>query len=408
MTKHIQQTATTIRRIKGRDTKTKTTIKNNKSQNKNTKKYPSTTRNLAIQPTLLTLEILNDIVLRELPQLKDIDVDEMTAKIAGIKTTELGKSQQQNKTTGKYIKSIVSALIPTFAAQNNNLRSKKIPEFIPPNSNYKDDVCITSKYNLKKLETSGRGAFGQVYKFKSGTKTLAVKVVDISRANENSFMKCWGGWSHLYTVEQMEKEATISKHLGELGIGPKIYDVFYCMSTSQTGKKKNKNKKVAKSQAKNDEENNDEENNDKENNDEEKTQENNEGKIKYYYVMDYMNRGSLNDYMEANNLKVLPDKYVKQIITKLEKMHAAGYIHDDLHTGNILVNEPKKGQLEFYISDFGLSNKLTAKLEDETKNLYDTLKYDGNRYKKTLELQLDYFTKLILNQYSVPAPTVNN
>ena len=124
--------------------------------------------------------------------------------------------------------------------------------------------------------------------------------------------------------------------------------------------------------------------------------------------MDYMNRGSLTDYMEANNLKVLPNKYVKQIITKLEKMHAAGYIHDDLHTGNILVNEPKRGQLEFYISDFGLSNKLTAKLEDETKNLYDTLKYDGNRYKKTLELQLDYFTKLILNQYSVPAPTVNN
>ena len=368
-------------------TKTKTIIKTQKSR----KSYPSTARSRAIQPAVLTLEILNDVVQQELPTIKEMEIDAMTAKIAGIKTTELGKTQQKDKTIGEYIKNLVSAVLTTFSAQSTNLRSKKIPEFVPPNGNYKDDVCITSKYNLKKLEPSGRGAFGQVYKFKSGTKTLAVKVVDISRANENSFMKCWGGWSQLYTVEQMEKEAAISRHLGELGIGPKIHDVFYCIGkdAGKNAGKPNDNKTANEEVANN-------------------SEKNKEGTIKYYYVMDYMNRGSLQDYMEDNDIKILPDKYVKQITAKLEKMHDAGYIHDDLHTGNILVNEPRKDHLEFYISDFGLSNKLSAKLDHETQDLYDTLKYDGNRKKKTVELQLDYFSKLILNQYSVPVPTVNN
>lgn len=329
------------------------------SKHSTRKSKPSTTRladNTQHKPKL-TLEILNDTVGIEYPKLKDMDPEQLQTKIDGIKETELGQGQGQPRALNKknYVKTLVSSLIQTYTAQTNNLKSKKIPEFKPLNGNYKDDACIIGKYNIKKLEPSGRGAFGQVYKFKDGKKTLAVKVVDISLANENSFFKCWGGGRY-FTVEQMEKEAAISRHLGELGIGPKIHDVYYCI---------------------------------------------NKDKIKYYYVMDYMNRGSLMSYMEKNN-NTLPDKYVQKIIAKLEKMHAAGYIHDDLHTGNILVNEPRKGELEFYISDFGLSNKLNAKLDDETRNLYDELKYDGNRIKKSLELQSEYLTKLILNKYMVP------
>lgn len=385
--------------------KQKTSHKNRKGEkSKSNKNYPSTASLRATPQPHLTLEVLNRLIQNELPTIKNIDIDAITTKIEEIKETNLGKTQRKHKQTVNYVKNLVGALINTFSAQSVNLRSKKIHEFKPLNGNYKDDVCITSKYNLKKLESSGRGAFGKVYKFRSGAKTLAVKVVDISRANENSFMKCWGGWSQYYTVEQMEKEAAISRHLGELGIGPKIHDVFYCISNdtaADVSKQKAKQKKTGtiKKTIKN---TNSNQGNSGLNTAANNTEKENPGHIKYYYVMDYMNRGSLQDYMDANDMKVLPEKYIQQIIAKLDKMHEAGYIHDDLHTGNILVNEPRKGQLEFYISDFGLSNKMTAKLAGETQDLYDTLKYDGNRKKKTDELLIEYFTKIILNKYLAP------
>jgi len=107
-------------------------------------------------------------------------------------------------------------------------------------------------------------------------------------------------------------------------------------------------------------------------------------------------------YMEKNNIKVLPQEYIDKILAKLDKMHKAGYIHDDLHTGNILVNEPRKGKLEFYISDFGLSNKISTKLDAESQELYNDLKYDGNPEKKSLAIQTEYITRMILNTYEVP------
>jgi serine/threonine protein kinase len=300
------------------------------------------------------LEILNKTVWTEFEKLKSLDIEIIKTKLEKMKETELG--QKQNKQYD-LIKALVLSIIQTNSVSLTSLKSKKIAEFVPPNGNYKDDVCIMSKYNIKKLESSGRGAFGKVYKFKNGKQTLAVKVVDISAANENSKFKCWDGWMKFYSIENMEKEAAISRHLGELGIGPKIHDIYYCV---------------------------------------------NKDKIKYYYVMDYMNRGSLISYMEKKNIKVLPQKHIDKIIAKLEKMHAAGYIHDDLHIGNILVNQPRKGELEFYISDFGLSNKISAKLDNESQDLFNELKYDGNRYKQSLAVQTDYITKLLLNTYMVP------
>jgi hypothetical protein len=317
------------------------------------KQTPQKNNNSGDNPKL-TLEILQKTVNDEYTKLKPLDLEIIQSKLDKMPETALGK-QQSNQYD--LIKSLVVSIIQTNSVSLTTLKSKKIAEFVPPDGNYKDDVCIMGKYNLKKLERSGRGAFGQVYKFKDGKRTLAVKVVDISAANENSMMKCWGGFNKFFTVEQMEKEAMISRHLGELGIGPKIHDVYYCV---------------------------------------------NKDKIKYYYVMDYMNRGSLMDYINQNDIKVLPQEYIDKILAKLDKMHKAGYIHDDLHTGNILVNEPRKGKLEFYISDFGLSNKISTKLDAESQELYNDLKYDGNPEKKSLAIQTEYITRMILNTYAVP------
>jgi predicted Ser/Thr protein kinase len=322
------------------------TKKNSKSSN--TKSITAKTNKNS--PTVLTLEILNNAIKKEYPKLKDLENEEIQEKMDSLQTTELYNKQ---KTNFNYLKNLVAAQIKTFNNLLVNLKSKKIHEFVPPDGNYSDDSCIKGKYSFKKLENVGSGAFGDVYKINHKNKKLAIKVVDLSKGeDEGNF------WSKHFNLKNIEKEADITRHLGDLGVGPKIYDVYYCI---------------------------------------------NDGKIKYYYVMEYMNQGDLQNYMQKNKISILPKNHITKIINKLNKMHEAGYLHDDLHMGNILVNE-KNGIPEFYISDFGLSNKISQKLKEETDGLYDMLK-NGNKWAptKTNNIRVELITKILLNKYIVDA-----
>ena len=80
----------------------------------------------------------------------------------------------------------------------------------------------------------------------------------------------------------------------------------------------------------------------------------------YMMVIQYANKGDLHNYLTLNfkeltwedKLSILID-----IAKDLIKIHQAGYIHCDLHCGNILQNESWLGSLKSYIADLGFSRK---------------------------------------------------
>ena len=71
--------------------------KHDSKTSKSGKHYPSTASLSETPQPQLTLDILNSLIQNELPTIKNIDIDAITAKIEGIKETELGKLQQKNK-----------------------------------------------------------------------------------------------------------------------------------------------------------------------------------------------------------------------------------------------------------------------------------------------------------------------
>ena len=103
-------------------------------------------------------------------------------------------------------------------------------------------------------------------------------------------------------------------------------------------------------------------------------------------------------------MKKLPANQVKTIIAKLKKMHDLGYIHNDLHTGNVLVNKKSNGNIDFFISDFGLAS-------DNDKQANEDQERELKRLKNYLETgswwggkdndKLDYLTKYIMINYDI-------
>ncbi|RIB04710.1 kinase-like domain-containing protein [Gigaspora rosea] len=79
----------------------------------------------------------------------------------------------------------------------------------------------------------------------------------------------------------------------------------------------------------------------------------------YLVVLQYANRGSLHKFLSKSKdltwklrLKLLED-----ISNDLAQIHKAGFIHCDLHSGNILINQYINRSFKCYIADLGLSRK---------------------------------------------------
>lgn len=147
--------------------------------------------------------------------------------------------------------------------------------------------------------------------------------------------------------------------MGELGIGPKLFDVYSC--------------KV-------------------------------DGRLTYYFVLEYMNQGSLGDYIDKNNIKKLPDNIIAKLSNKLQKMHEHGFLHNDLHSGNILVNK-RNGKIEFYISDFGLAENMKEEkidnLENELKRFKANLASLFSWNKDAEKNEIEFISKFILANYKI-------
>jgi tRNA A-37 threonylcarbamoyl transferase component Bud32 len=323
-----------------------------KSSNKLSKKNTNEDINSNKSNLLKDFKELTNIIKENLPKLTELDLQ---SEIEKLEQTEKYK-QQNNKL--QLTKNIIAGVLKNVRLLTRRLTSVKIPNYIPLDKN---DInsCIKAEYNVKnKLESSGSGAFGDVFKTKGKKYSYAVKVIDIDKQDDDAIWFNKGKPKDKLT--DIETEAEITKKMGDLGIGPKLYDVYHCDDNN---------------------------------------------KPKYYFVMQYMNQGSLDSYMEKNKLKTLKPQLINSIISKLQKMHDNGYIHNDLHSGNILVNKKKNGTLEFYISDFGLSENSKKQVQNDQeseliliKKYLETGRWWGNNEDKNT---IEYLAKYILANYEI-------
>lgn len=333
-------------------TKQKNTKKNNANldkinTNKTNTKENNIEKTMTKLPILDNFQSLHELIKKQLPLMEKMELSKE------IETLEKSEIYIQKKDIFPLIKNLVSGALKNIQRLSRKLTSDIIPQYIPLEKNDLHS-CIKAEYNIKnKVESSGSGAFGDVFKTKGKKYTYAVKVINIDKQEDSP----WNDGKD--KLKQIESEATITRKMGELGIGPKIFDVYYC---------------------------------------------NDDNKPKYYFVMEFMNQGSLESYMEKNNLKKLPANQVKTIIAKLKKMHDLGYIHNDLHTGNVLVNKKSNGNIDFFISDFGLAsdNDKQAKEDQERelkrlKNYLETGSWWGGKDND----KLDYLTKYIMVNYDI-------
>jgi hypothetical protein len=336
---------------------TKTVSQQHKHSRRTLKNNDQTTKQSSKQSTkqstkqLTNIKDFYNVIKAQADKIKDLDLQ------SEIEQLERDEKYIQQKSKLQLIKNLVSGLYKNVKFMNRRLSSKTIPIYIPLDKNDLNS-CIKAEYNVKKrVESSGSGAFGDVFKTKGKKYTYAVKVIDIDKNEDADFIFQRGKPKDKLTI--IENEAEITKKMGDLGIGPKVYDIYHC---------------------------------------------NDNNKPKYYFVMQYMNQGSLASYMDKNKLKTLKPNLINSIMNKLQKMHDHGYIHNDLHIGNILVNKNKNGTLEFFISDFGLSQNSKKQVQNnqetelmQLKEYLETGRMWGNEDEPTI----DYLAKYILANYEI-------
>lgn len=195
---------------------------------------------------------------------------------------------------------------------------KKNMKSVPYHKISKKNSCFKDYKVDKQL---GSGMYGEVFLANKNNKEYAIKVQKLNELiNDNS----------ISTFKKLNKEIEISKKMGELGIGPKIFDVYYC---------------------------------------------NDNDLFKLYIIMQNMSEGTLADWKSNPENKFTP-QLKNELKKKLDIMHKNGYFHRDIHDNNVLINN-NNGKIEVYLGDFGLSDK-----EDDIRN--EVLNFNKIELKKIL------------------------
>lgn len=174
-------------------------------------------------------------------------------------------------------------------------------EYVPSRSKSKG-ACLAL---FKDRIVIGAGKYGVVYNAVDTTESrpgfrYAVKVINIYP------------FAHNLLYENIVNEIEIGKRMGEAGVGPRIRAVHYCEQ---------------------------------------------DGGIVVMIVSDIMNSGDLSHFSRT---RAITTDHVNAIEKKLRKMHSMGYVHNDIHSKNILVNRTPAGGYEFFIGDYGFSRHDTS------------------------------------------------
>lgn len=181
-------------------------------------------------------------------------------------------------------------------------------------------------------ESTGKpgSSSGEAKPKKDKPDRYALKTIFITRATPKRILRTVGD------------ELTISKRMGELGVGPRVHKVHVC-----------------------------EEN----------------GGALVMIVMQLMDKGDIDEFIIGGGL--VTAEHLDQLRAKLKVMHDEGYTHNDIHPGNILVSAAPEGGTEIFLADFGLS----------TKNSSDKLRQnDLRRLNHVMRgLEEDFMRKILLD-----------
>ncbi|EXX64622.1 uncharacterized protein OCT59_014767 [Rhizophagus irregularis] len=93
----------------------------------------------------------------------------------------------------------------------------------------------------------------------------------------------------------------------------------------------------------------------------------------YLLIMEHADSGSLQNYLKENfNELTWEDKYklAYQLVDAVSYLHDEEIVHQDLHSGNILIH-----QNTIKLSDFGLSKRIKEVSEQEKSNLFEIVPY---------------------------------
>ncbi|RIB23640.1 kinase-like domain-containing protein [Gigaspora rosea] len=95
----------------------------------------------------------------------------------------------------------------------------------------------------------------------------------------------------------------------------------------------------------------------------------------YFMVFQYANNGSLHSFLSTKFQDLtwqIKLKILKDILLDLRDIHEAGYIHADLHSGNVLLDHRMSKSMQSYISDLGLSKMRNENVSD---GIYGVMPY---------------------------------
>jgi len=175
-----------------------------------------------------------------------------------------------------------------------------IPEYIDKKTSDVNNVCIKDyKYD----SFLGEGAYGSVILATKQGKKYAIKKLGLK--NYSSSVNSYN------TYDSLQNEITISKKMSKLGIGPKLYDYFYCKTKDY---------------------------------------------YTLYIVIEHMTEGSLDKWLQKDTKHKLSPELKKEIKRKLDIMHKHKVFHGDIAPRNMLLTK-KNGKMDIYLGDFGLAQE---------------------------------------------------
>lgn len=126
---------------------------------------------------------------------------------------------------------------------------------------------------------------------------------------------------------KLKNEILLTKRAGEAGIGPKVYDAYLCDD-------------------------------------------------RLYLRMEYIDGTPLHTWVERH---VLSGRDRDTIMSLLDRLHKLGVAHQDLHSGNIMVQERTPGNPVFRIIDYGFAETTETLMETERKQVENMLQEIAER-----------------------------
>lgn len=182
-----------------------------------------------------------------------------------------------------------------YAALEADVR-RRFPEYIPLKATGKR-ACLE---RYREVVGLGTGRFGVVY---------AAGIPEDARPGYRYALKAVAvhPFAQPLQYQNLLNEIDIGTRMGELGVGPKVHAVHWCRE---------------------------------------------DGGLLVMIASDLMTRGDLQQFSRT---RALTSAHLKKIRKKLRAMHAAGYLHNDLHSRNVLVTESPDGGFEFFIGDYGFA-----------------------------------------------------